>query len=173
MNKRGNSINRGKSEDIFGLAIENIIFAGEFFFDLLHRIINFIFENRLIPEFIKIGLLSPIFKNKGDKHQAKHYRGIVVLPIFIKLIEFIARIDLRPILLSKQSPIQRGFTEGTSPINAAVISEEVYREFEDQNNPFYIALLDAKSAFDVVVLNIRMRKAYLLGIDLSTWLKLG
>ena len=86
MKKRGNStINRGKSEDIFGLAIENIIIAGEIFFDLLHRIINFIFENRLIPEFIRIGLLSPIFKNKGDKHQAKHYRGIVVLPIFIKM----------------------------------------------------------------------------------------
>ena len=77
---------------------------------------------------------------------------------------------MRPILLSKQSPIQRGFTEGTSPINAAVIFEEVYREFEDQNNPFYIALLDAKAAFDVVVLKILMRKAYLLGIDLSTWL---
>ena len=67
--------------------------------DLLHGIINFIFENRLVPEFIQIGLLSPIFKNKGDKHQAKYYRGIVVLPIFIKLIEFIARIDLRPIFI--------------------------------------------------------------------------
>ena len=92
------------------------------------------------------------------------------MPIFIKLIEFIARIDLRPILLLKQSPIQRGFTEDTSPINAAVIFEEVYREFDDQNKPFYIALLDAKSAFDVVVLKILMRKAYVLGIYLSTWL---
>ena len=48
-------------------------------------------------------------------------------------------------------------------INAAVI-------FDDQSNAFYIALLDAKSAFDVVVLKILMRKAYLLDIDLSTWL---
>jgi hypothetical protein len=47
---------------------------------------------------------------------------------------------LRPILLSKQSPIQRGFTEDTSPINAAVIFEEVYREFDDQKNPFYYKL---------------------------------
>jgi hypothetical protein len=46
----------------------------------------------------------------------------------------------------------------------------VQGEFDDQNNPFYIALLDAKSAFDVVVLKILMRKAYLFGIDLSTWL---
>ena len=35
-----NSINRGKLEDIFGLAIENNIFAGEKFLDLLHRIIK-------------------------------------------------------------------------------------------------------------------------------------
>ena len=72
--KAFNSINREKSEDILGLhvSIENIIFAGGKFLDLLHRIINFIFEKQLIPEFIKIGLLSPIFKNKRDKHQAKN-----------------------------------------------------------------------------------------------------
>jgi hypothetical protein len=33
-----------------------------------------------------------------------------------------------------------------------LIVEELYREFEDKNKPFYLALLDAKSAFDVVVL---------------------
>jgi hypothetical protein len=50
-----------------------------------------------------------------------------------------------------------------------LIVEELYREFEDENNPFYLALLDAKSAFDVVVLNILFRKLYMLGINPATW----
>ena len=60
--------------------------------------------------------------------------------------------------------MQRGFTTNTSPLNAAVVIEEVYREA-----PFYLALLDAKSAFDVVDIDILMRKLFLLGVQPSTW----
>jgi hypothetical protein len=49
----------------------------------------------------------------------------------------------------KQSPLQRGFTTNISPLNAAIIIEEVYREYSDKKAPFYIALLDAKSWRDV------------------------
>lgn len=163
------SLNRGKSEDIFGLSVENIIYAGSEFTDFLHLLINHIFQNRLIPDVIKLGLLSPIYKNKGEKHESKNYRGITVLPVFIKIIEHIARIDLKPKVATQQSKIQRGFTENTSPLNAAVIVEEIYREYEDTNKPFYIALLDAKSAFDVVVLKMLMRKVYLMGLNLASW----
>jgi hypothetical protein len=80
----------------------------------------------------------------------KNYRGIVVLPIICKLLEHIARTNFRTILTEKQSPLQRGFTTNISPLNAAIIIEEVYKEYSDKKAPFYIALLDAKSAFDVV-----------------------
>ncbi|VDI78828.1 Hypothetical predicted protein, partial [Mytilus galloprovincialis] len=107
--------------------------------------------------------------NKGNKNESKNYRGIVVLPILCKILEYIARINFRPVLLKNQSPLQRGFTPNTSPLNAAVIFEEVYRQYSDKNCPFYIALLDAKSAFDVVIINMLMRKLFLLDIDPTTW----
>jgi hypothetical protein len=50
-----------------------------------------------------------------------------------------------------------------------LIVEELYREFEDKNKPFYLALLDAKSAFDVVILSILFCKPYMLGINPATW----
>jgi hypothetical protein len=61
------------------------------------------------------------------------------------------------------------FTTNTSPLNAAVVIEEVYREYSDRKAPFYLALLDAKSAFDVVDIDILMRKLFLLGVQPSTW----
>jgi hypothetical protein len=163
------SINTDKAEDIFGMSIENILFAGNEFLNHLCTLINYIFSNRLIPDVIKTGLLSPVYKNKGENHQSKNYRGIVALPVFAKIIEYIARTDLKLLLLQNQSVLKRGFTENTSPTNAALIVEELYRKFENKNKPFYLALLEANSAFDVVVLSILFRKPYMLGINPATW----
>jgi hypothetical protein len=89
------AINIGKSEDIYGLSIENIIYAGEEFLHHLLDLINNIVAQDSIPELVKVGLLSPIYKNKGDKNDSKNYRGIVVLPIICKLLEHIARTNFR------------------------------------------------------------------------------
>jgi hypothetical protein len=109
------AINTGKSEDIYGLSIENIIYAGEDFQLYLLDLINNIISQYSIPELIKVGLLSPIYKNKGDKNDSKNNRGIVVLPILCKILEHIARNNFRTILTKPQSPLQRGFTKNTSP----------------------------------------------------------
>ena len=77
--------------------------------------------------------------------------------------------QLQDILTKQQSPLQRGFTTNTSPLNAAIVIEEVYREYSDRKAPFYLAFLDAKSAFDVVDIDILMRKLFLLGAQPSTW----
>jgi hypothetical protein len=55
----------------------------------------------------------PVYKNKGENHQSKNYRGIVVLAVFAKIIEYIARTDLKLLLLQNQSVLKRGFTENT------------------------------------------------------------
>ena len=69
-------INKGKAEDIFGLSIENVCYAGDECIFFLEKLINAIFSHGKIPETLKTGLLSPIFKNKGDKKDSKNYRGI-------------------------------------------------------------------------------------------------
>jgi len=70
---------------------------------------------------------------------------------------YIARNNFRTILTKQQSPLQWGFTTNISPLNAAIVIED------------YLALLDAKSAFDVVDIHILMRKLFLLGIQPFTW----
>ena len=70
------SINGGKSADYHGLTIEHIINAGKDIKKLLLLITNEIFRQGRIPETLKAGLHTPIFKNKGLKTQATNYRGI-------------------------------------------------------------------------------------------------
>ena len=66
------SINKGKSADFHGITIEHIIFAGSEMEELLALFINIIFECGEIPEILKMGLLSPVYKKKGTKQQASN-----------------------------------------------------------------------------------------------------
>ena len=62
--------------------------------------------------------------------------------------------------MESQNPLQRGFIEGSSPINCSLILEEYIRNNKDAKVPTYVALLDVKSAFDVVSHTSLLRKVY-------------
>ncbi|CAG2257578.1 unnamed protein product [Mytilus edulis] len=81
----------------------------------------------------------------------------------------IIRDRIQPRVLKDQNPTQRGFTAKSSPLNAGLVVEEVYRESVDSNQEFELVLLDAKSAFDVVVHSHLMRRLFHCGIDDTLW----
>jgi hypothetical protein len=105
------SINRGKSADIYGITIEHLIYAGGNMEDLILRLINSIFKTGQIPDILKVGLLNPLFKNKGDKNNSTNYQGITVMPTISKIMETILRERIAPIVIAAQNPVQRGFTK--------------------------------------------------------------
>ncbi|VDI22546.1 Hypothetical predicted protein [Mytilus galloprovincialis] len=122
-----------------------------------------------IPTILKIGLLSPVFKNKGSKNDALNYRGITILPVESKIIEAIIRDRIQPKVQKVQNPTQRGFTKGSSPMNAALPVEEMYRILPEKKQNGYLVLLDAKAAFDTVVHSHLFRRVYHAGIQDRTW----
>ena len=104
----------------------------------------------VVPDLIKTGLLTPVYKNKGSRNKSTSYRCITVLPVLNKIIEAIIKIRIQPNILQTQNPSQRGFTAKTSPLNAAFIIEELKRNSKDDKELLSVTLLDAKFAFDVV-----------------------
>ena len=44
-----------------------------------------------------------------------------MLPILFKVIECVLREDLKEVALPAQSPLQRGYTENSSPLNATFL----------------------------------------------------
>ena len=55
-------------------------------------------------------------------------------------------------------------------MNCALLMEEFYRNNKDLHKPTYVAFMDAKSAFDVVVHSNFMRKLYNTGIEPKEWM---
>ena len=122
------SLNTGKSPDIYGVTAEHIIHAGPAIIEVLLLIYNAIFQLQTVPDILKIGTLTPVFKRKGSKLEAKNYRGITVLPVIAKLLELLLRSRLRDIIDRRQNPMQRGFTSHSSPLYCALLIEEFIRE---------------------------------------------
>jgi hypothetical protein len=107
---------------------------------------NEIFRQGRVPETLKAGLLTPIFKNKGLKTQATNHRGITVLPVISKIVETIIKERI-------QNQVPRNTeqnSKGSSSVNSALPVEECYREVVDNDTDCQIILLDAKAAFDKV-----------------------
>jgi hypothetical protein len=164
-----NSINRRKSADYYNITIDHFLYSEDQIISILLLLINNIFRAGEIPDSLKIGLLSPIYKNKGSKHDATNYRGITVLPVLSKIFESIIKVRIQPNIQNMQNTSQRGFTKGASPRNAALPVEEANRTSADEKNNGYLVLLDAKAAFDKVVHSHLFRRIYQAGIQNKTW----
>ena len=60
-------------------------------------------------------------------------------PVLSKILELLLRRTIRPAIDRVQSDLQRGFTEGSSFMNCALILQEYLRECKDLNKTAYIA----------------------------------
>jgi hypothetical protein len=59
----------------------------------IQEVLNKTFQLHHIPDILKIGILFPVLKNKGDCKNAKNYRGITVTLTLSKIIEKILKIS--------------------------------------------------------------------------------
>ncbi len=163
------TLNKGKSADIFGLTAEHLLHGGDNLLRHVTDILQATFTAGTIPDMLKKGILSPVYKTKGSKNDAKNYRGITVTPVLSKLIEVLIRNQIAPHINASQNVLQRGFTAQSSSVNCALIVEEYLRECRDMNKVAYVAFLDAKAAFDVVSHPNLLRKLYNVGFEGKCW----
>ena len=164
------SLNKGKAADAYGVVAEHILYGGDQLLHMLTRVVNRLFTAGMIPDSLKLGILTPVYKRKGLNTEAKNYRGITILPVITKILEAVLRSKIQPIIDKHQNALQRGFTKNSSPMNCSLIIEESLREQRDRHQPLYITFLDAKAAFDVVCHDSLLRKLYHMGVEGAPWL---
>lgn len=159
------SLNRNKAADTYGITAENIVFGGNYLHSAIQNLLNKMFEWGKVLDNLKTGLVFPVYKNKGNLTDSRFYRGITVTPIYSKIIEKVIKNRENPKIMEQQSPLQRGFTEQSSPLLCDLFIEEFQRESKELNIPTYIAFLDSKSAFDVVIHANLVRRLFQMGLS--------
>jgi hypothetical protein len=151
----------------FGNFVITLIYGGTKLRDFIFQTVNASFEHCHVSDILKIGTLTPIFKNKGNILNSKNYRGITITPTISEIIETILKIRINTVILDVQNPLQRGFTENTAPLISSLLLEEYKRENKDLKKPTLFGMLDAKSksAFVVVRHSHLIQKLYHTGIS--------
>ncbi|KAH3790207.1 hypothetical protein DPMN_168403 [Dreissena polymorpha] len=51
-----------------------------------------------VPECLKIGSVTTVYKNKGSRNEASNFRGITVLPVTEKILEIVLKQRIVPTL---------------------------------------------------------------------------
>ncbi|CAG2213888.1 unnamed protein product [Mytilus edulis] len=161
----------GKAADCANLTSEHLKNGGQIVISAVTKLINMIFDVCSIPDLLKLGIATPVYKRKGKPlDDPNSYRKITVTSILNKILEKLYLEKKDETLKNAQSPLQRGFTKGISGLNAALILNELIAEAQDLHRPLYVAFLDAQKAFDLVWHSSLLRKLHQSGIESDSWL---
>lgn len=163
------SLSTGKAVDLDNLSAEHLKYGGEMVVDHLVAIVNFIFDSGCVPDILKCGSITPVIKKGKDPSVPTSYRGITVTSIIMKVVEKAWMLRVSPIIKKHQNGMQKGFTEASSSINAALLVSEAINDASDMKKPIYITLLDASKAFDVVDHDILLNELYDIGVSGNLW----
>jgi hypothetical protein len=116
------------------------------------KLFNIVLNTGIIPSDWTIGLIKPLYKNKGPPGDPDNYRGITILSCFGKL--FTALINSRTEAFLNVSgfigPDQAGFKKGHSTLDHIFVLNCLIEMYLKKHKRLYCCFVDYKKAFDSV-----------------------
>lgn len=163
------SLKNGKSPDLFGISSEHIKMAAPVVNDIILHICNKAIRTGTLPLSTKMGIVSPVLK-KGKNHKdPNNYRRITISSVVGKVIEKHLLHSSNTILGASQSSLQFGFTEGCSPMAAALMVTELLAEAKENKSTLFLTFMDSSKAFDVVNHDAMLKALFEQGIRGQLW----
>ena len=91
--------------------------------------------------------MIPLVKSlKKSLKMAGNYRGISIIPVLTKLLEYLILQKYPEI--KENHPLQFGFTSNSSTLHAEFVINETIKHYNNKNSGVYMCSLDAEKAFD-------------------------
>ena len=143
---------------------EHLIFAeNETLVSILTQLYNKLFLEESTPDCLSEATLIPLVKSyKKSLNSANNYRGISLIPIFTKLLEYII-LEKCPILkMSHHS--QFGFKSKCSTLHAEYLISETIKYYNRNGSNVFMCSLDAEKAFDSCNWDILFKKLLEKGV---------
>jgi hypothetical protein len=99
---------------------------------------------------------------------AKNYRGITVTPTLSKIIEKILKIRENGKIILNQNPLQKGFTENSSPLLCELLVEEFERQNKDLKRPTCIATTSTADFASNIAMHVGLLRSLFCRSNSST-----
>ena len=120
---------------------------------LIVSLFNIVLKTGIVPTDWCVGIIQPLFKNKGSINSPDNYRGITLLCCIGKLFtscmyhRLSTFFDNRVVLGEEQG----GFREGYSTTNHSFVLLFIIDYYRQLGLPLYAAFIDYRKAFDLIV----------------------
>ena len=116
------------------------------------KLFNRIMQEGSVPEEWLVGMILPLYKNKGDRADPNNYRGITLLSCFGKL--FTAVLNDRLYKFCEDNDIlkelQGGFRQGYSTTDHIFLVQSLISMFIHNKKKLYACFVDYAKAFDTI-----------------------
>ena len=116
------------------------------------KLFNLIFNTGIIPENWTIGVIKPIYKNKGELNRPENYRPISLLSCFGKMFTYILnnRLNVFAEKSNLINGVQAGFRKNHSTIDNLFILNSLINLVQSDKKKLFCCFIDFKQAFDSV-----------------------
>jgi hypothetical protein len=142
----------GKACGVDNILNELIKYSPPEMTELLTKLFNVILDTGITPTQWSIGMIIPIYKNKGSTKDPDNYRGITLLSCISKL--FTALINSRLSEFLEENNMlgeeQAGFRKGYSTLDHILSLHLTIEYMLSRKKRVYCAFIDYKKAFDSV-----------------------
>lgn len=146
--------------------------CSSFFKDFLSKVFNLSIKLGIFPLLWKSCFIKPLFKN-GDKTSIDNYRPISKSAIFAKLLDKLVYSKIEHFVYKFIVPQQHGFCKGLSTQTNLCVFLEYVNQSLSSDLPVDVIYTDFKRAFDVVNIDLLVRKLHAYGFhgSLLEWFK--
>lgn len=130
------------------------------------KVINSILENGEYPNSLKTALITPLYKQKGEKSNVRNYRPISVLSTSTKIIEKLisdkltSRLEKHSIIMTQQ----HGYRRNRSTQSAILVLTDNIKYSSDNGRMTGAVFVDFEAAFDNIQHNVLLQKMFNYGI---------
>ena len=150
-----NSIQNLKTNKTHGIDLilnEFLINSSLKMIDTFVKIFNLVLNTGHVPTEWCIGIIKPIFKNKGSTDDPNNYRGITILSCFGKLFTSVLSNRIQKFIEDSGvlGPEQAGFRKGFSTIDNLFVLYGIIDTLLINKKRLYCAFLDYEKAFDKI-----------------------
>ena len=140
----------------------------EFLAAPITRLMNMIYEKKSVPDQWLVAKTTPVYKNKGPTKDIKNYRPIANLCSTSKVFEKLILKRIMEIQTTHEVDLtgknQHGFKKARSTSTLAVQLQSLIANALNDDQYGMVASLDLSSAFDVVNINLLLKRLKLIGL---------